>query len=108
MVRKSDIQAWCDEVGREFDPERIILFGSRAADSAHRDSDVDLLIVMRLRKGERGARKAATIRNQVQARFPMDLIVRSPEEIERRVAQGDQFLKQILSDGRVLYEAKHA
>jgi len=36
--------------------------------------------------------------------FPMDIIVRTPQEIEQRLRMGDFFIKEILERGKVLYE----
>lgn len=93
---------------KEFDVERIILFGSRAVGGATADSDVDLLVIMPIEKGERAAERAAAIRSHIQAPFPVDIIVRSPEEIERRIAADDGFIRDVLKNGVLLYEAQHA
>jgi uncharacterized protein len=44
----------------------------------------------------------------VPAPFPMDVIVRSPRQIARRLAQGDSFMAGILRHGQMMYESKHA
>ncbi len=108
MIRWEDIKEWCDAVAREFQPDRILLFGSYARGTPHPDSDVDVLVVMRLPRGQRDIRQAAAIRDRVRAPFPMDLIVRSPQEISRRLAQGDGFVADVLQNGRLMYEAEHA
>jgi uncharacterized protein len=107
MIRRRDIIKWCDNVAREFRPERIVLFGSYARGTATRDSDVDVLVVMRLGRGRRDVRQAAAIRDRIRATFPMDVIVRSPQQIARRLAQGDGFVSDVLRHGRLMYEAKH-
>jgi hypothetical protein len=53
-------------------------------------------------------RKAVEILNRVEPDFPVDLIVRSPREIRKRVAMNDPFLAEIVRRGKVLYEAAHA
>ena len=105
MIRWQDIRDWCDTVAREFQPDRILLFGSYARGTPHADSDVDVLVVMRLPRGRRDVRQAAAIRDRVRAPFPMDLIVRSPQQISRRLAQGDGFVTDVLRNGRLMYEA---
>lgn len=69
-------------------------------------SDVDLLVVMRYRG--MSVRKAAEILNRVEPEFPVDLMVRSPQEIRKRLAMKDPFLAEIVQRGKVLYEAAHA
>ncbi|MBI3736337.1 nucleotidyltransferase domain-containing protein [Candidatus Sumerlaeota bacterium] len=100
------IQAYCNRVGREFNPEKIILLGSHAYGKPARDSDVDLMVIMPF-KGK-GRDKSAEIRARASAPFPMDMIVRTPRQIEKRLAGEDWFIAEIIERGRVMYEAAHA
>jgi len=93
---------------QEFRPEKIVLFGSYARGNPTEDSDVDVLVVMPLTRGQRDVRQAAAIRERVRASFPMDVIVRSPQQIARRLAQGDGFIADVLRHGRLMYEGEHA
>ncbi|MBI4625087.1 MAG: nucleotidyltransferase domain-containing protein [Verrucomicrobia bacterium] len=97
------IQAYADEVARRFQLEKIILFGSHARGRPAPDSDVDLLVVMPHVK--RAPYEAAKIRTEVRAPFSLDLLVRSPEELRRRLELGDCFMREIVEQGRVLHEA---
>lgn len=106
MITQTGISRLCQRIAERFAPERIILFGSRAGGRPDKDSDVDLLVVMRY-KGM-SVRKAAEILNAVEPDFPVDLIVRSPDEVETRLAMKDPFFAEILQRGKVLYEAAHA
>ncbi len=106
MIRRRDIKKWCESVAREFRPRQIILFGSHAHGAPTDDSDVDVLIVMSLARGRREVRQAAEIRHRVPAPFPMDVIVRSPEQIARRLAHGDGFISSVLRRGRMMYESE--
>ena len=92
-------------MAEEFKPERIVLFGSYARGKPTPDSDVDLLVVM----GHRGrpADQSVEIRLRLRPPFPLDLLVRSPKTVQKRLALGDSFLKEILEKGQVLYEAHH-
>jgi hypothetical protein len=50
-------------------------------------------------------RKAADISRIARPRLlPMDIIVRTPDEIEHRIKIGDPFIKKIVNQGKVLYE----
>jgi predicted nucleotidyltransferase len=106
MIQREKIQAFVDEVVRQFHPERVLLFGSHAYGRPDGDSDVDLLVIMRHRGA--GAQQAARIRQRVRAGFPLDLIVRSPADVRQRLKMGDSFIREILSKGRVLHEAGRA
>ncbi len=100
-----EIKDLTSQIAREFNPDRIILFGSHAYGQPHKDSDVDILVVLPF-KGK-PVRKAIEIRNKINAGVPLDLIVRTPEQVADRVAQNDWFMREILEKGRTLYEANH-
>ena len=106
MVDRKQIQVFCNAVAREFRPLKIILFGSHAYGNPTDDSDVDLLVIMPF-KGP-GANQAVKILGRVEPPFPLDLLVRQPATVARRVAWGDFFLREVLDRGEVLYEASHA
>jgi predicted nucleotidyltransferase len=102
MIKRQRITAFVKQVAAQFHPQRIILFGSYAYGKPTTDSDVDLLVVMP-HEGH-PAMQAAEIRKQVHAGFPMDLVVRSPKEIQRRLAMHDFFISEIMERGQPLYE----
>lgn len=84
-------------------PERIVLFGSHAHGQTHSDSDVDLLIVMQSKK--RPVERTIDVTKTLHFYpFPMDILVRTPQEIRRRLRMGDPFYEEILERGKVLYE----
>jgi predicted nucleotidyltransferase len=105
MIETSRIKKAVREIARLFQPQRIILFGSHAHGNATNDSDVDLLVLL---KGKRVHDRALAIRKAVDFGFPVDLLVRSPDEFRRRIDMGDFFLKEIEDEGKVLYEASDA
>jgi predicted nucleotidyltransferase len=100
------IQELGRRIGEEFRPQRVVLFGSFARSQPTPDSDVDLLIITELEG--RPVDKSVEIRLKVRPPFPVDLIVRTPEKVRERLAMGDNFMKEILEEGKVLYEADHA
>ena len=95
------IRRFVREVADRFQPEKVILFGSHAYGQPHADSDVDILVIMPARNV---IDQAVRIRLAIESRFPMDLIVRKPKDLEWRIAEGDSFLQEIVSKGKVLYE----
>jgi len=102
MVSLQQIHEFVDRIAREFDPERVILFGSYADGTATEDSDVDLLVVMPFP----GKSLTQSVKTLVQAdpHFPADLLARRPEDTERRYRQGDPLIRSALDKGKVLYE----
>ncbi len=53
----------------------------------------------------RSVDKSVEIRLKINPPFPLDLLVRTPEVVRQRIEMGDCFLRDILKDGKVLYEA---
>ena len=104
-IALTDIQKFAADVGREFLPEKVILFGSYASGSAGVESDVDLLVVMP--EDVSGARVAAEIITRLKPTLPIELIVRSSRQIKERLALNDFFLREIMATGKELYAAPH-
>jgi len=103
MVSMAEIRAFNDRLVSGFHPVRVVLFGSYARGVATKDSDVDLLIVMPYTG--KSADVAVDMRLKLRPPFPVDLVVRGPDQIQKRIAMGDTFLREIVSTGKVLYEA---
>jgi len=97
-----EIEDYSRKIAAKLNPERIILFGSYAYGKPTDDSDVDLLVVLKF--NGRPVDKAYEIRCNTESTFPLDLLVRNPLNLRRRLALGDVFLKEIMERGKVLYE----
>lgn len=84
-------------------PHKIIVFGSYIYGTPTPDSDVDLLVILdtEARPVDRYLRVSRLLRPRP---FPLDILVKTPEEMTRAVAHGDPFIVEILTQGRVLYE----
>jgi len=95
------IRRFARRVAERFEPDKIILFGSHAYGTPDEDSDVDILVVMPARNQ---LDQAFRIRLEVPAPFAMDLIVRTPGNLQRWLDQGESFHSEIVSRGKVLYE----
>jgi uncharacterized protein len=105
MVDFIQIQAFSQQIVEKFQPERIILFGSYAYGQPTEDSDVDLLVILPFE--EMPVQTAIAIRRQIKSPFPLDLMARTPEQIQQRLDMGDFFIQDIINKGRILYEANH-
>ncbi len=82
MVDTEVIRNAVGKLAVEFDPERIILFGSQARGDADSHSDVDLLVITPLR-GNRRAMMVAMDRTLRGSGFARDIIILTPDEFER-------------------------
>jgi predicted nucleotidyltransferase len=105
QIPRAAIRRFARAIAERFAPERIILFGSYAYGTPHEDSDVDLLVVM---PAYDEINQSIRIILAFDPVFPLDLIVRTPERLRRRLAEGDSFLQEITTKGIVLYEKRNA
>ena len=95
------IRRFAKEVAAQFQPHKIILFGSHAYGQPHADSDVDILIVMPTRNQ---LDQAVKIHWALSPPFPVHLVVRTPHNLAWRLAEGESFLTEVILKGKVLYQ----
>jgi predicted nucleotidyltransferase len=91
------------KIVQELQPEKIILFGSYAYGTPNPHSDVDLLVIMKTDASLKD-RSWAVSRLLLPRPFPVDILVKTPQEVEEALGNGDFFLKEILTQGKVLYD----
>ena len=106
MVTIHQIEQFGQRIGREFAVQQVVLFGSYACGKATQDSDVDLLVVMDHKS--KGWQMAGEIRWRLRPEFSLDLLVRTPEQLRKRLLMGDCFFRTITEKGKVLYETNDA
>ncbi|MCI0380488.1 MAG: nucleotidyltransferase domain-containing protein [Gemmataceae bacterium] len=95
------IRRFARDVVKHFRPDKIILFGSHAHGRPHADSDVDILVIMPARNE---LDQAFKIHSTLLPPFPLDIIVRTPKEMQWRLEEGESFTMEIVMKGNVLYE----
>lgn len=100
------IKLLCNEIAREFHPERIVLFGSHAYGHPRPGSDIDLLIVMPF-EGSPFHQAALILGHVVKSVgvLPLDLLVRTPEHVRERIEIGDTFMREIIDHGQIIYDS---
>ena len=103
MATVFEIHNISEQIRRECAPRKIILFGSHTWGNPDIDSDVDLLVVLPFQG--KSWRVAVDIRERIKPGIPLDLLVRTPEQLEERLALHDTFFTDIVNRGKVLYEA---
>jgi predicted nucleotidyltransferase len=84
-------------------PEKIILFGSAAREEMGPDSDLDLLVIKSCRNRRETARRIR--RKLIGVGVPKDIIVATPEDIERYKDTIGLIYRPALREGKVLYAA---
>ncbi|HEY4743627.1 MAG TPA: nucleotidyltransferase domain-containing protein [Desulfuromonadaceae bacterium] len=103
MATALQIQHITEQIRKEFAPRKIILFGSHSWGTPDNDSDVDLLVVTQFQG--KPWRFAVEIRDRIKPEIPLDLMVRTPEQLQERLAMHDMLMTEIVTRGTVLYEA---
>jgi predicted nucleotidyltransferase len=90
-----------------FDPETIILFGSRAYGQAESDSDIDLLIITDALANRNVFERRRAVSDLFPHRlFALDVLVRTPAEMRELIERGPTLFKDIVTQGKILYERR--
>lgn len=101
---KRIIQRISEKIQREYQPEKIILFGSYAWGKPDKNSDIDLFIIKKTRR--RHIDRSVEIReilDEENGMVALDPLVYTPGETKQRIKVGDDFIKKIVTKGVVIY-----
>ena len=86
---------------RRYEPERIILFGSRARGQADEYSDYDLIVIKRTDRPFL-ERLQDMVPYLVEFDRPAEILVYTPEEFERMLKNGNPLLREVVENGIAL------
>jgi predicted nucleotidyltransferase len=100
---RDEIKEMVRRIVERFDPEKIVLFGSHARGDAEPDSDADILVIMPV-KGSRRKKATEIDVALIGVDLPADIIVVTPEEVERNRDAIGGIIRPALTEGKVLYE----
>ena len=91
-------------IAEQYEPKKIILYGSYAYGEPTQDSDVDLLIIKNTDKRliDRWIEVKKLLRDVAQS-LPVSPLVYTEEEIDERNTMKDFFIAEIFEKGEVLY-----
>jgi len=100
---KEKIEEMVRRIVDRFHPQKIILFGSLARGNAQRDSDADILVVMPV-KGSKRKQATEIDVSLIGLDLPTDVIVVTPEELEKNRDRIGTIIYPAIREGKVLYE----
>ena len=102
MIDKNAIKQVAKRIGIKANAEQVILFGSHARGDADENSDVDLMIIAEsnLPRFKRSRELYKLFRPYP---FSMDLLVYTPQEIEKGKQSYLTFVSKVLKEGKTLY-----
>jgi predicted nucleotidyltransferase len=106
------LRSLLDEIVRRIvealQPEAIYLYGSHAYGTPHRDSDVDLLIVVPSSSLPSHRRAVAVYRALRGLVVPVEAKVVTRQEFEHRTGWLSSIERVVCEKGKLLYEARHS
>ena len=97
------IATMVERIVRDFSPLKILLFGSWARGDAKPDSDIDLIVVFPS-VVDRYALTAEILGSLGGFQFAKDVIVTTPDEIERSLHLPGHVFRYAIPESRLLYE----
>ena len=102
MINEQEIKRVATSLGKAAGALQVILFGSHARGEASENSDVDLMIIAEsdLPRFKRSRELYKQLRPYP---FGMDLVVYTPQEIERGKKSSVSFVSAVLREGKTLY-----
>lgn len=107
MVTQNKINKIVKTIANNYSPEKIILFGSYAYGKPAKDSDLDLLVVVKENSQPR-YKRAREIRKYLWGitDIPKDILVYTQDEIDEWKEVKEAFITRVIKKGKVLYENK--
>jgi predicted nucleotidyltransferase len=89
----------------DYDPDKIILLGSRAGGEDRESGDIDLVIVKKTDK--RPLDRRIEVETLLADRMvPIDIVVYTPDEMRNLYSMGSPFVEEIVEKGRLIYMRK--
>jgi predicted nucleotidyltransferase len=99
---KKEIKKIINQIVKNYRPEKIILFGSKAKGKVKASSDIDLAIIKKTK--ENFIERLKKIAKIVKTWEAVDILVYTPEEWEKNLNENHYFFKEIEKTGKILYE----
>ena len=99
---KKEAERAVNKIKAQYKPEKIFIFGSFASGKITADSDLDFFIIKKTKKSRR-ERQREVSHLLIDREVPVDILVFTPAETERRQGLGDPFILDVLNSGKLVY-----
>ncbi|MBU7029552.1 MAG: nucleotidyltransferase domain-containing protein [Theionarchaea archaeon] len=99
---KAQIEKLKGRIVKDYNPEKIILFGSLARGDYHELSDVDMIIIKKTRK--RFLERIGDVLLLNDTEMHLECFVYTPEEFSKMIEEENPFIEEVLKSGVVVYE----
>ena len=110
-VKREDCILEIVERVKSLKPVKIILFGSYTWGSVHKDSDIDLIVILNkneipkdFKEKTDGYLSVKRLLRDINAEIPMDIIVYTKGQWEKFLLINSCFSKKVVKEGKILYE----
>ena len=100
LKSNTEIQKITQQFIEHYKPDKLFLFGSHAKNSARRDSDIDLCVIVEV---EDKRMLLTEMYVNIESDIPFDLLLYSPEEWKQCVLDKTSFAYLINKEGVLLY-----
>lgn len=87
---------------KEYQPEKIIVFGSMATGKVHEDSDVDLFVIKQTSR--RSFDRLKDVARFLSRKIGIDCVVWTPQEVVEATRTNSFLRNEILTKGKVVYD----
>ena len=105
MKENPELKLITECIVREYQPDKIILFGSWARGDADEQIDLDLLVISDREKALPRYKRGLDVRLSLsQFQSPKDILFYTHEDVDRWRDVPHTFINTVLNEGRALYE----
>ena len=105
--RESIIYQIKEIIKKDFNPEKIILFGSYAYGNPKENSDIDIFVIKDIERNQIREFKLLILDKLrkiiVNNKIDIDILVNNRTNIDERINMGDLFYKEVIDKGRIIY-----
>jgi len=105
-MAEQDIQKITDTIVKEFNPQKVVLFGSYAWGNPTADSDIDLFIIKDDAKKSVREMAIDVERILLPRTSPIDIIVYKPAQVKEGLRDRNTFITRIITKGKILYDRR--
>ncbi|MDO9399146.1 MAG: nucleotidyltransferase domain-containing protein [bacterium] len=99
---QAEVRKIRDQIVKEYNPQKIILFGSYAKNCQKENSDADLVVIKNTK--DRMFKRMEKISKVIHSPLGTDVLIYTPKEWQKRVDEEDYFLMEIQKTGKIIYE----
>jgi len=103
QLKQEDLDVITQRIVAAVHPEKIILFGSHAWGQPSEDSDIDIMVIVD-KSDQPGYRRAREVYRSLRGlKLPVEVLVRTAEELARGLSLKTSLERKAIENGRVLH-----